>query len=137
MSELTPDYHRIRDIADGCIRGVFTPSEGIKKIGKLLEAQNHIPVEELSSMAPDHKMEQKLTDRLHRIETKIDAIFAEDQVQIPDEVNPGIIPDDILVMAREDSKIAAIQALRARTGMGFAEAKTAVDQALKNENQDA
>lgn len=65
---MTPDYHRIRDLAEACYRGVFLPHEGVKYISKLLLPENQIPVEELTSITPESSLERNLSDQLWRIE---------------------------------------------------------------------
>ncbi|HWF79981.1 MAG TPA: hypothetical protein VN695_05305 [Streptosporangiaceae bacterium] len=42
---------------------------------------------------------------------------------------PGVLPDDILLLARSGKKIQAINEFRKRTGMSLKEAKAIIDQA--------
>lgn len=44
---------------------------------------------------------------------------------------PGIVPDDILLLARSGKKIQAINEYRKRTGIGLKEAKDIIDQAAR------
>lgn len=72
--KMTPDFNRVRYYADACVRGVFTPNEGIKNISKLLLEENHIPMDEMNSHTPESEIEKNLGTQLWRIEKKIDAI---------------------------------------------------------------
>ena len=71
-----------------------------------------------------------LSCQISRLERKVDAIMAHLQIQLPDD---GM--DDIRDLAASGNKIAAIKEYRARTGVGLAEAKQAVDAVLRTGGQ--
>lgn len=130
MTETTPNWVKIHQIAKGCINGVLSPKEGIRILSGYLDPANHIPRDEMDSLTKDDKLEKRLVDYLYRIDTKLDMILSHIPDQVPDEINPDLFCKEALLLAQEGKKFEAIQIHRNKTGCLFAEAKQVMDRAL-------
>ena len=114
-----PTIGQIVEAWKGC---AITTEEAERNINRLMAPQNFIPECEVVREPSSGSKATKALHILERVEIKMNALIRHSEINLPDDVNPQVLLDDVKSLADEKRLIEAVQLHRTRTGMGFAEA---------------
>lgn len=125
-----PDMNRIGGIVTAWQKGVMTLDEARERLELAMDPDNALPELEQYSEMPVGESPKAL-DLFRRIEHKLNLIIRNQDIPVPDELNPQILGAKVKKLADQNRKIEAIQLHREQTGAGFAEAQEIIQKYLK------
>ncbi len=122
-----PNFGKMREVLFTYHRGLLTVEEMTRWVNWLMDPQHHIPVAEDCGKAYGQDQCHNYSTELRRIERKLDAIISLLQLQLPDDINPMVVDEEVKQFLRENQRGTAIEVLRTRTGIDYVEAKMIID----------
>jgi hypothetical protein len=133
---MRPNLNAIYRLIQAWSAGVVTDAETFERLKRLMSPHCFVPASELvpiGDVAVESQGSESLTI-VRRIEIRLTALTNHLDLQLPDELNPKVLFDDVKKLLLEGNSITAMRVHRRRTGCGLAEAKRVFDDFLSRGN---